>query len=249
MKGMAPLAAICAIRSKLGYEKALEGMCERLGFRKDGVFGILNTLEEVAVGLKSMEDFADRLKSLETMMKASKYNKDSRVTLSTFHSAKGLEFDRVYMIDLLEGVIPSHGDIEQKQQGHSEAMEEAVRLFYVGMTRAKTHLELITYGQRGSEKVSESRFVTSVRKIVNPSAEPSKFGVGLTKKVRSAPIYNPNAVKSVNQLEIGSVVNHRTFGRGEIVAITSSNIEIKVEGTIKILSTEVCLANGLLEML
>ena len=249
MKGMAPLTAIGTIRSKLGYDQALEGMCERLGFRKDGVFGILNTLEEVAVGLKSMEDFAARLKSLESLTKEAKHNKDSRVTLSTFHSAKGLEFDQVYMIDLLEGVIPSHNDIEQKQQGNFEAMEEAVRLFYVGMTRAKTGLELLTYGQRGTEKVSESRFVTSVRKIINPpAAATASFGVGLMKKSRPAAMRNPNAIQDIHQLTVGSVVNHRAFGRCEIVAVGPANLELRVGGTVKTLSIAVCLDNGLLEM-
>ena len=47
----------------------------------------------------------------------------------------------MYMIDLVDGVIPSTED----KKGD---IEEAVRLFYVGMTRAKRHLELISYQQR-----------------------------------------------------------------------------------------------------
>src|SRR5690606_8591281 len=87
---------------------------------------------------------------------------DQVMTLSTIHSAKGLEFERVFMIDLLEGILPSAQDIRQEQ------LEEATRLFYVGMTRAKHRLELITYMERGGEKAQESRFVTALRAIVNP---------------------------------------------------------------------------------
>ena len=247
MNGMAPLAVIYTIRRKLGYEKALERMCERLGFRKDYLLGILNTLEEVAAGLSSMEEFANRLKYLERVIKSSKNNKDSWVTLSTFHSAKGLEFDRVYMIDLLEGIIPTRGDQEQKKEGKPEAMEEATRLFYVGMTRAKTHLELITYDKRDHEKMSESQFVTSVRNIISPPVVIPKINVKSGAKVSPMLIRNPNAIKNINQLIIGSVINHQSFGRGKIVAITSSSLDIQFNETIKKLSIEVCLTKGFLE--
>jgi len=248
MKDMAPLAAIYTIRRKLGYEKALERMCERLGFRKEYLLGILNTLEEVAAGLSSMEEFASRLKYLERVIKSSKNNKDSQVTLSTFHSAKGLEFDHVYMIDLLEGILPSRGDMEQKQGGKPEPMEEAVRLFYVGMTRAKTHLELITYDKRDHEKVSESRFVAAVRNIINPPVVISKLTVKPREKVSPMVTYNANAIQNANQLKIGSVINHQSFGRGKILAITSSSIDIKFDGIIRKLSIEVCLTKGFIEL-
>ena len=248
MKGVAPLAAIYTIRRKLGYEKALERMCERLGFHKEYLLGILNTLEEVAAGLSSMEDFASRLKHLERVIKSAKNNKDSLVTLSTFHSAKGLEFDRVYMIDLLEGIIPSRGDIEQKHKGKPEAMEEAVRLFYVGMTRAKTHLELITYNNRDHEKVSESQFVAFLRNIISPPVVISELNVKPRSKASPVVTYNPNAIKNANQLETGSVIKHQSFGRGRIVSMTSSSIDISFNGTIRILSIEVCLTKGFLEL-
>jgi DNA helicase-2/ATP-dependent DNA helicase PcrA len=247
MNGMAPLAAIYTIRRKLGYEKALERMCERLGFRKEYLIGILNTLEEVAAGLSSMEDFARRLKYLETVMKSAKNNQDSPITLSTFHSAKGLEFERVYMIDLLKGIIPSSGDIEQKKEGKPEAMEEAVRLFYVGMTRAKTHLELITYDKRDHEKVAESEFVAAVRNIIRPPVVIPKHHGKLAKKVSSRAADNPNAIKNAKQLQVGSVVTHQLLGQGKIVAITSSTIDIAFNGTIRKLSIEVCLTKGFLE--
>ncbi|MBP2640524.1 MAG: ATP-dependent helicase UvrD [Firmicutes bacterium] len=246
MQGMAPLAAIYTVRHRLGYEKALDRMCERLGFRKEYLIGILNTLEEIAAGLKSMEEFASRLKYLETVMKASKSNKDSWVTLSTFHSAKGLEFDRVYMIDLLEGIIPSSNDIKQQQEGRLEVMEEAARLFYVGMTRAKTHLELITYEKRDHEKVSESQFVAAVRNIISPSIISSKSNVKPMKKV-SPGSYNVNAIRHMDQLKVGSLISHQAFGRGKIVAMTSSDMDIQFHGTIRKLSIEVCLTKGFLE--
>ena len=77
------------------------------------MLGILNTLEEIAEGINTMEEFVGRLNYLESVIKTAKNNRTAKVTLSTFHSAKGLEFENVYMIDLLEGIIPATTDIEQ----------------------------------------------------------------------------------------------------------------------------------------
>ena len=58
------------------------------------------------------------------------------VTLATLHSAKGLEFERVYLIDVNEGMTP------YKKAVLEPDIEEERRLFYVGMTRAKEKLTL-----------------------------------------------------------------------------------------------------------
>lgn len=168
MRGMPPLEAIAVIRSRLGYDRAIDKMSERLGFNKEYLTGILNTLSEIAATLKTMEEFAGRLKHLESLLRRAKANKDGNaVTFSTLHSAKGLEFGTVYMVDAVDGVIPSSTDSEK---GNEALLEEAVRLFYVGMTRAKLELELIAYKERNGKKVKESPFVADVRQIMNPPA-------------------------------------------------------------------------------
>ncbi|SDE97250.1 DNA helicase-2 / ATP-dependent DNA helicase PcrA [Fontibacillus panacisegetis] len=230
MRGMPPLHAIRVIRDRLGYEKALDKMCERLGFRREYLIGILNTLEEIADSLETMEDFAHRLKYLESALKTSKSKRgQNAVTFSTFHSAKGLEFERVYMIDLIEGIIPSSEDIKQHGIGREEAMEEAVRLFYVGMTRAKRHLDLITYRERDDEQVTPSSFVTNVRTIMEPSNKESLAGA-------SAGL----------ELKAGDVIYHTLFGQGNIVNINGDLLEISFSSGIKTLSLTTCLEKGLI---
>ena len=249
MKGMPPRQAIRVIRDRLGYEKSLEKMCERLGFRKEYLIGILNTLEDIADTLGTMEEFASRLKHLESALKTSKFRKgQNAVTFSTFHSSKGLEFEHVYMIDLIEGIIPSKDDQEKVEQ-----MEEATRLFYVGMTRAKKHLELITYRERDGEKVEESLFVTNVRNILNPPKQnPKEDGAragGSKGRARAVPQHHPNAMKTTADLRIGTFVKHRVFGQGEIIHVSEDTIEIRVTSGIKKLSVKTCLEMGLLEPL
>jgi len=194
MRGMPPKQAIAVIRGRLGYEKALEKMCERLGFRKEYLIGILNTLEEIADGLESMEDFAARLKYLETLLRTAKGRRgQNAVTFSTFHSAKGLEFDRVYMVDLIDGIIPSAEDAKyagphKKDGGTGEQplMEEAVRLFYVGMTRARHHLELISYSKRDGEETAESSFMEAMRDIVEPEKRAAEAKAVVAKRLAAA---------------------------------------------------------------
>ncbi len=265
MRGMRPLHAIRAIRDQLGYEKAIEKMCERLGFRKEYLLGILNTLEEIAVGLETMEEFAGRLKHLASVLKTAKSRKGQNVvTFSTFHSAKGLEFERVYMIDLIEGIIPSSEDYKAGA-AEGKPIEEATRLFYVGMTRAKKHLELIVYRKRDGEEVAESQFVAAVRNIMHPPekqgenarkssetrnrpGQGNSKGQASRKPQRTAEIpFNPNAISKRSELVVGKVVRHRFFGTGAIVRVNDEQIQIQFGSNGKTLSVAACLEMGLLE--
>ncbi|TMV45795.1 ATP-dependent helicase [Paenibacillus mesophilus] len=268
LKGMPPLQAIRDIRGRLGYEKALEKLCERLGFRKEYLIGIVNTLEEIAEGLDTLEQFAARLKDLEASMRESKRNRNGNaVTLSTLHSAKGLEFERVYMVDLIEGILPSNDDAKKFESGDIASMEEAVRLFYVGMTRAKSHLELLTYRMRDGGQTKESRFVTHVRSLQSgprpaPSGSketgatdgdarkpPDASGAKRVKKVKAKA--DKEELNSEERLlltrirETGSA-HHLKFGQGEVVHLDEKTIHIRFEAGVKKLLVTTCLKMGLL---
>lgn len=75
------------------------------------------------------------------------------VHFHTFHGAKGLEFDHVYMIDVNENITPS------RQAARPEQIEEERRMFYVAMTRAKHELTLATIMRQGNEELYPSRFL------------------------------------------------------------------------------------------
>jgi DNA helicase-2/ATP-dependent DNA helicase PcrA len=230
----------------LGYEKAIEKLCERFGFRKDYLIGILNTLEEIADTLQTMEAFAKRLKHLEHVMKSAKSSKHQNVvTLSTFHSSKGLEFKQVYMIDLIEGVIPSEDDKKKNPDGQTPHLEEAVRLFYVGMTRAKVRLELLTYSKKAGEKVEESKFIKSIKHIIDPPKPAT--AVKITRKEHH--LKNLNAITATSELAEGIWVRHATFGLGMVIKLAGKVLEIKFADVgMKSFSSEICIENGLLEL-
>ncbi|TDL31347.1 ATP-dependent helicase [Jeotgalibacillus sp. S-D1] len=244
MKNEAPYPVIKLIRERGGYDKALENMSQRLGFSMDYLKDVLMTLEEIARKEETMKGFAARLKHLESLLKTSKFNKNKQaVTLSTLHSSKGLEFKKVYLMDLIADVIPSKSDLKESDEGNREPLEEAARLFYVGMTRAEEHLELLSYRMRNGKATKPSMFLLNVNHIINPPEEMQK---DTSIDARAVP-HNPNALTKVSELEVGKIVKHRVFGTGEILGFAEEGLEIRFSKGTKKLSIEMCLTMGLLE--
>ena len=78
---------------------------------------------------------------------------EDAVYLSTFHSAKGLEYDTVFLIDINEKIMP------YKKAVLEADVEEERRMFYVGMTRAKSRLYLLHSRQINNKEMEPSRFL------------------------------------------------------------------------------------------
>lgn len=108
----------------------------------------------------SLSDYLSEV-SLMSDVDSDKGDDEHKVTLMTIHSAKGLEFDTVFVVGLEEGLFPS-----DMVSGNPREMEEERRLFYVAITRAKTHCYLsyaqcrFRYGQM--EFSSPSRFLKDI---------------------------------------------------------------------------------------
>lgn len=128
----------------------------------------LDSLERIASRYDSLEKFLTDM-ALEPPEKniieaGNKDKDDSMLTLSTIHSAKGLEWECVFLIYCAEGHLPSYLSLENKEQ-----IEEERRLFYVALTRAKERLFLLKphidrsprsyFGRGGSVLTQVSRFL------------------------------------------------------------------------------------------
>ncbi len=100
----------------------------------------LNTLAQYAGQYASTPEFLDQLalaSSLETEFGSGATPEQEKVTLSSVHQAKGLEWPVVFVIWMAEGMFPSSRSLEDP-----EAVEEERRLFYVAVTRAENELYL-----------------------------------------------------------------------------------------------------------
>ncbi len=161
-----PFDAISFIEYDLKYEKYLKENSIKFGFTYDNLKTILYYLKLISKECENLDDLLNRLDYLKHLCTNSKDNKDS-ITLSTVHSAKGLEFSNVYMIDLVDGDFPSISSIEAFEKKDFKSLEEERRLFYVGMTRAKHYLTLITTNNMGGRRTYPSRFLLELEKFKN----------------------------------------------------------------------------------
>lgn len=218
-----PAEAIRFIRNQLGYDKTIEGICDSLGFSEEYIGSLLDNLISIAQNEPTIVDFAKRLTYLEEQMKSSYKNKhNNAVTLSTIHSAKGLEWESVYLVDLVEGIIP-----ERDQSGQKESLEEERRLFYVGMTRAKRHLTLCSMDYYYHKRVKASRFVRAVALIME-GKNPEE---GMREET--------STIKS--ELVAGLVVQHKAFGEGVIAKEDGNVILVRFEdGTQRSFLKDIC---------
>ncbi len=83
------------------------------------------------------------------------------------HSSKGLEFDKVFLIDMVQNQIPGHKAIEMLGLGEISIIEEERRLCYVAMTRAKRNLFVMTIKSRNDQPLMKSIFVDEIENIIN----------------------------------------------------------------------------------
>ncbi|NMC35587.1 ATP-dependent helicase [Candidatus Beckwithbacteria bacterium] len=108
----------------------------------------LETLQDIAASYESLDSFLSDL-ALEPPERGvaqvdGTYDEEKPLTLSTIHSAKGLEWDSVFLIGMIEGVLPSRFALNFADQ-----IEEEHRLFYVAVTRAKRQLYLTMHHEGG----------------------------------------------------------------------------------------------------
>jgi DNA helicase-2/ATP-dependent DNA helicase PcrA len=153
---MSPFAAINYIRRGIGYDDYIKEYAEYRNLNKDDLFDMLEELQESARGYKGYEEWTQHIMDYTAQMKklaAQRENTENAVTLATLHSSKGLEFDTVFIVDVNEGIMPYKKAVLDKD------IEEERRLFFVGMTRAKSALYLCSAASIREEGAEVSRFI------------------------------------------------------------------------------------------
>jgi DNA helicase-2/ATP-dependent DNA helicase PcrA len=195
-----------------GYEKAL------LDGTDEGQVRYENVKELQTVARKYDEYGEDGLSLFleEVALIADTDNIDQStesVHLMTLHSAKGLEFNTVFIIGLEEGIFPHSRSVMS-----SNEMEEERRLMYVGITRAKEKIYLLYTKERnifGSFQVnSPSRFIDDIPEhlVAVALGDMKKTFSGKKLMIRNKPIIKKNTYAD------GDRVNHPVFGTGLIVS-------------------------------
>ncbi len=180
-----------------------------------------------------IEDFLPRLDYLKDLVAHGKGSGHTNFILSTIHSSKGLEYDRVYLLDMVEGILPSISEPcgEEADPNDIVLYEEERRLYYVAMTRAKNQLYIFTY--EGNLTSSFSRFV--FRKELDSAGE---------KRV----ITDKELLQQLEEYEEGVAVCHKKYGEGAVVGREGSIAEIffSGQGEAKSISLEFAIKKGII---
>lgn len=161
--------AINYVDKEMGYGDYLRENAKRFMETESTLNEYLYYLKLIAKSTDSLDLFIGRLKELEYDLLKAK-DAGAKLTFSTIHSAKGLEFSRVFVVDLYEGTLPSTSSIEDLRED-PELYEEERRLFYVAMTRAKKELYLMYSHYTNGMKNEISSFVTDLETLAGAKNE------------------------------------------------------------------------------
>ena len=153
---MTPYAAIQYIRKSVGYDLFLNEYAIKRKMKLEDLQELIREMEERAKEFKTIEEwFAHIEKYTEELRLQAVTRTENRnaVSLMTFHAAKGLEYDTVFIIGANEDVTP------YKKAELPEEMEEERRMFHVAMTRAKKHLTISYVREKNGKAMEQSRFL------------------------------------------------------------------------------------------
>lgn len=152
---MNPYAGVNFIRRGIGYDDFLHDYAEYRGISEEEMKETLDELQEAAKGFSDLASWEAHIARVQEELKQQgkrRMEKKDGIVLSTLHSAKGLEYERVYLVDVNEGVMPYHKAVLP------EDLEEERRMVYVGMTRAKDYLTLCAVKEKNG-KITPSPYL------------------------------------------------------------------------------------------
>jgi DNA helicase II / ATP-dependent DNA helicase PcrA len=206
--------------------------------------GRLENLKELVAAMAEFENLSGFLDHVSLVMENAEGDPRDMVSIMTLHSAKGLEFDAVFLPGWEEGIFPSQRTLDENGNA---GLEEERRLAYVGLTRARKRVEISYAANRRVHSLWQSslpsRFIAEIPHAhveedsapgLRPMAEPS-FGRfegfrdswGSAPR-RTAPLIEGEArrVESTATYTPGAKVFHRKFGYGVVVAAEGDKLDI-----------------------
>lgn len=162
-----PFAAINYIRRAVGYDGFLTEYANYRKMATDDLMELLADLQEDAAEYPTFELWFAHMEEYKEMLQAQRLKEQKRdtdaVMLTTYHSAKGLEFHTVFLPELNEELTP------HRQAVQPEDIEEERRMFYVAVTRAKRRLVLSSMKELRMKTLEVSRFLHEITRIDLPA--------------------------------------------------------------------------------
>ena len=247
-------------------DKAVSRIVQFMGYREYlERSGMNDSKIEILKTIGSREDspvrLVQRLEKLKAIIRDKEAAPECKFTLSTIHASKGLEYDTVYLMDVVDGILPETvpKNLRAASREELEIYEEERRLFYVGATRAKSQLFLFTMNKQAS--FCSELLGRPIRPGKTLSAHPevshgAPLGVPSGGRMSGTNYYltgGSNASeekyrKLSAQLGAGLLVVHKKFGEGVVVDMDETNVKIRFGDTDRILNIRTVAGSGLLKV-
>lgn len=250
--------AVNQILTYMGYQDYLK----KMGMNVNK----LETVKLIGSRVESPEKLLERLEELRTIIQEKVSDKDCPFILSTMHASKGLEYDTVYLLDVMDGILPEKvlANPRTASKEELETYEEERRLFYVGVTRAKNQLNVFTtnkpskfcselLGKRNLRENQQKEYV-GIKKWgdYSPAGTYGIKGNGMYHGYGTGHGSQKQPGKSYQELADalgeGMIVKHKKFGEGVVVDMEGEHIRIQFGDNVKNMDLKVLARLGMLEI-
>ena len=250
--------AVNQILTYMGYQDYLK----KMGMNANK----LETVKLIGSRVESPEKLLERLEELRTIIQEKVSDKDCPFILSTMHASKGLEYDTVYLLDVMDGILPEKvlANPRTASKEELETYEEERRLFYVGVTRAKNQLNVFMtnkpskfcselLGKRNLRENQQKEYV-GIKKWgdYSPAGTYGIKGNGMYHGYGTGHGSQKQPGKSYQELADalgeGMIVKHKKFGEGVVVDMEGEHIRIQFGDNVKNMDLKVLARLGMLEI-
>ena len=226
----------------------------------------LETVKLIGSRVESPEKLLERLEELRTIIQEKVSDKDCPFILSTMHASKGLEYDTVYLLDVMDGILPEKvlANSRTASKEELETYEEERRLFYVGVTRAKNQLNVFTTNKPSkfcSELLGKRNLRENQQKEYAGMKKWGDYSPAGTYGIKGNRMYHGYGTghgsqkqpgKSYQELADalgeGMIVKHKKFGEGVVVDMEGEHIRIQFGDNVKNMDLKVLARLGMLEI-
>ena len=250
--------AVNQILTYMGYQDYLK----KMGMNANK----LETVKLIGSRVESPEKLLERLEELRTIIQEKVSDKDCPLILSTMHASKGLEYDTVYLLDVMDGILPEKvlANPRTASKEELETYEEARRLFYVGVTRAKNQLNVFTTNKPSkfcSELLGKRNLRENQQKEYAGIKKWGDYSPAGTYGIKGNGMYHGYGTghgsqkqpgKSYQELADalgeGMIVKHKKFGEGVVVDMEGEHIRIQFGDNVKNMDLKVLARLGMLEI-
>ena len=250
--------AVNQILTYMGYQDYLK----KMGMNANK----LETVKLIGSRVESPEKLLERLEELRTIIQEKVSDKDCPFILSTMHASKGLEYDTVYLLDVMDGILPEKvlANPRTASKEELETYEEERRLFYVGVTRAKNQLNVFTTNKPSkfcSELLGKRNLRENQQKEHAGIKKWGDYSPAGTYGIKGNGMYHGYGTghgsqkqpgKSYQELADalgeGMIVKHKKFGEGVVVDMEGEHIRIQFGDNVKNMDLKVLARLGMLEI-